>query len=456
MFRVLGLSLGLAITSAANPNVHTLAPISHGGSGYQVTGTLTTDGTIGNLSAANFTSWSIHLDDGAGTVITLDETNSTLGTNGVEASQTGLELDGSHPNQWGTEGLEVFSGDNKLDLEFHLGNNRRSEFMRINGVSSKVEYPNPGTPYVFAFAPDPPFLATIFADPDIIRPSDPTTYVSLADAGRGLRTMFDRRVDDFVEYNAYLFNASFSDGPDVEVQVNPEFGSTASARLAALDYLPAVGQLPRALRTDLQTLWIHQGIEPFGGGNQNLLIHTGQGELYAADGILEETLVHEAVHTSLDGDHGASAGWLAAQAADQRFISNYARDFPAGEDLAETFLTYLAVRYRRDQVSEDYAANVICAVPNRLVYLESLNLTMAPVPEPARLRLRNWSVDPLSRDFSLTWESFPGKSYDIEVSGGLTGWSAQSSAVPWAGPTTSHDGTLPAGPKGFALVRERP
>ena len=65
----------------------------------------------------------------------------------------------------------------------------------------------------------------------------------------------------------------------------------------------------------------------------------------------KETLVHEAAHTSLDSAHASAAGWLAAQSADPTFISTYARDFPAREDIAETFVLYLAVRYRSDRIS---------------------------------------------------------------------------------------------------------
>ena len=92
----------------------------------------------------------------------------------------------------------------------------------------------------------------------------------------------------------------------------------------------------------METVWIHRGTEPFGGGNNNLLIHTGRADLYAADGILEETLVHEAAHTSLDAAHASAPAWLAAQSADPTFISTYARDFPNREDIAESVLPYLA------------------------------------------------------------------------------------------------------------------
>lgn len=225
----------------------------------------------------------------------------------------------------------------------------------------------------------PPFGGTIFIDPDIVTPADPSTFVGLTDEGRGSRTMFDRRVDDWVVLEPYLFRATYSDGLEVEVQVNPEFGSVDAARDEAETYAWAIGQLPTSLRADVETAWIHQGVEPFGGGNQNLLIHVGQADLYVADGILEETLIHEATHTSIDAAHSVAAGWVAAQAADPTYISDYARDFPQREDLAETMVPYIAVRFRSDRISAELLATITAAIPARIAYLDGLGLDMHPI-----------------------------------------------------------------------------
>lgn len=234
-----------------------------------------------------------------------------------------------------------------------------------------------------------PFSGTIFIDPDIITPSDPTTFTGMQYAGRGDRVMFDRRVDAFVTLNAYLFNVSFSDGLSTEFEVNPEFGSVDAAANQASTYATVIGRLPTVLRTDVETVWIHQGVQPFGGGNHNLLIHTGQGAFYGAQGILEETLVHEAAHTSLDAAHASSPGWLAAQLADPNFISDYARDNPTSEDIAESFLPYLAVRYRSDRISQSLADTITNTIPNRIAYFDHQNFDMFPiqVPEPSTILL---------------------------------------------------------------------
>ena len=229
----------------------------------------------------------------------------------------------------------------------------------------------------------PPFSGTIFIDPDIILPTDPTTHLATTPTGQGQRTVFDRR-SGWITMNAYLFEATYSDGPPIEVQVNPEFGSVAAAEGFALQYASAVGQLPRVLREDIDELWIHAGVFPFGGGNDSILIHTGQGANYIANGILEETLVHEAVHTSLDAVHGSAPAWLAAQAQDNCFISTYARDNPTTEDVAESYLTALAVTIRADRISTALAQTIEAAIPARLAYFAAQDFDLFPLVQEFR------------------------------------------------------------------------
>ena len=43
---------------------------------------------------------------------------------------------------------------------------------------------------------DPPFDGTVFIDPDVITPSDPSTLLNVTYDGRGERTMWDNRLHD--------------------------------------------------------------------------------------------------------------------------------------------------------------------------------------------------------------------------------------------------------------------
>jgi hypothetical protein len=227
-------------------------------------------------------------------------------------------------------------------------------------------------------AKDPPFSGTIFIDPDIITSSDKTTFKKITATGSGMRTMFDRRVNNWINVNAHLFKVDFDDNLSAEVQVNPEISATEALQYAE-KYAIVIGRLPTALRSQVQTVWIHRGNQPFGGGNNNLLIHLEQADSYENSGILEETFVHEASHTSLDAAHANASGWLNAQKSDNRFISTYARDNPSREDIAESFLPYLAIKYRKSRILTSLADTITQAIPNRIKYFENQSLNMYPI-----------------------------------------------------------------------------
>ena len=227
-------------------------------------------------------------------------------------------------------------------------------------------------------AQNPPYHGTIFLESKILTEEDPSSFVAISDSGTGRRRMFDRRANDWVDVDAWLFPAEFDDGQTIEVQVNPEFEKEA-ARNEAEFYARVIGRLPRCLRDQVKTVWIHAGKKLFGGGNRNLLIHTEQGKEYLKDGILEETLCHEASHTSLDGIHARSDRWRTAQSLDDAFISKYGKENPEREDVAETFLLYLALRHRRERISEELATTVSKTVPNRLKYFDGVAWDLYPM-----------------------------------------------------------------------------
>ena len=227
-------------------------------------------------------------------------------------------------------------------------------------------------------AQTPPYSGTIFIDPDIITSSDSSSIKSTTYAGRGQRQVYDRRVNNWININAYLFDVIWKDGVFSEAIVNPEFGTLELAKVEAEKYARLIGQLPFCLRLDVDQIWIHQGVQPFGGGNNSILIHTGQSAVYEASGIIEETLVHEAAHTSLDFAHAASSGWKTAQSKDVNFISTYARDNPTREDIAESFLPWLMVKYRASKISTADFNKITQTIPSRLAYFDGQSFNLYP------------------------------------------------------------------------------
>ena len=167
------------------------------------------------------------------------------------------------------------------------------------------------------------------------------------------------------------------DGSIIEMQVNPEFKDKSLAEVEAKKYAFLIGQLPAVLRKDIQTSWIHKGVNPFGGGNNNILIHTGQTKEYEKEGILEETLIHEASHTSLDSYHAKNYAWQEAQRKDNHFISGYAEENPMREDIAESFLTYIAASHRSDRISPELKLTILKTIPNRIKYFDNQNFDLS-------------------------------------------------------------------------------
>ncbi len=167
------------------------------------------------------------------------------------------------------------------------------------------------------------------------------------------------------------------------MHVNPEYDEETAFKEAE-KYLRVIGQLPLELRKDVETVTIHKGDKPFGGGNKNLLIHTGNAEKAISKGILEETLVHEATHTSLDAYHASNEQWIAAQNKDTEFISVYAKKNPKREDLAESFLLYLALRYKPNQIDDKTRELIEKTIPHRIAYFDNAKFNMHPVKKPER------------------------------------------------------------------------
>ncbi len=211
--------------------------------------------------------------------------------------------------------------------------------------------------------------------------------------------MYDYRTASFNVNNAYLFEVIYADGFVVEFQVNPEFATVALSQQQVEIYAPAIGRIPKSLRAGLQTVWIHKGSHTFGGGNNNFLIHTGQiAQDYISEGFLEEVFIHEGVHTSLDPLHKNSFQWRNAQNQDPDFISTYARDNSNTEDVAESYLAYLAITYRADRIPQSMIDTIEQTIPNRINYFELLNLDSTILENKAKKTDQAWLIG--TGDFS--------------------------------------------------------
>lgn len=224
-----------------------------------------------------------------------------------------------------------------------------------------------------------PFSSTVYPEPTILSQNSISNYTSASYAGLTQRSMFDSRTGEFADTDAHLYTLTYADGDVMDALVNAEFTNEANAALEAQRFGARIGQLPAALRTGVDELWIHKGDELWGSAGNALYVHTGLTEQYQNAGILEETLLHEAVHVALDEDHEKTEQWKAAQISDDNYISTYAKDNAATEDFSESFLMWMAARYRTDALSPDNLQRIEQAIPARLSYLDQQGFDMRPI-----------------------------------------------------------------------------
>ncbi|WP_420445736.1 Ig-like domain-containing protein [Candidatus Poriferisodalis sp.] len=238
--------------------------------------------------------------------------------------------------------------------------------------------------FVLEHTGKPPYSGTVWITSDILGPSDPSSLGSVTYVGRGMRDVYDRRVTRWITVDAYLFEVKFGDRT-VEFQVNPEFGSEEAARESIDTFAPAIGRLPDVLMSELREVEMNAGAGLFGGNsyNRSLLIHTDDAATQNAirQGFLEEVFLHEGAHMALD-HLGKASGWHSAQRSDSVFISEYARDYPDREDIAESFLPYFAVRHRPERLTAQQWCIMTTTMPNRLAYFDEQRFDMSANSSP--------------------------------------------------------------------------
>ena len=86
---------------------------------------------------------------------------------------------------------------------------------------------------------------------------DPTSYTGITYAGKGSRRMYDGR-NGWIDVNAYLFTATFSDHSNVEFRCNPEH-DYADAYNQASKYAIALGRILKIFRSRVDIFDLNRG-----------------------------------------------------------------------------------------------------------------------------------------------------------------------------------------------------
>ena len=191
---------------------------------------------------------------------------------------------------------------------------------------------------------------------------------------------YDRRDRTKSVFKFFIFKAEYERDNYIWIRVNTEFKTKKKAEKQALKYAKMIGQLPYFLLWPLQEATIHKGNNLWGGASEGILIHTAMSR---KRNCFEEIMIHEAAHASVD-THATLFPlnlnlWRKAQNADIDFISQYAKDFPEREDVAETIQAWIAARCKSDRISKSTYKKITKGIPNRLKYLDEQNYDLYPM-----------------------------------------------------------------------------
>tara|TARA_B100000795_G_C22678366_1_gene390754 strand:+ start:81 stop:857 length:777 start_codon:yes stop_codon:yes gene_type:complete len=225
----------------------------------------------------------------------------------------------------------------------------------------------------------------LYSNCDILTKKDQTSFKNVSLIKEKKIKWWDRRKEKSSgwkqsSFKVFIFKATFENNPEIEIRVNSEFKSKDKAEEQALEYGIMIGQLPNFLRKNVKTLTIHKGNKAWGGGNEDILIHTG--DTMAKGECGEEVIMHESGHTSLDWSFDGSVSstkWKKAAKADNKFISEYAKLYPDREDVAETINWWIAIRCKPNKISKSNHKEILEGIPNRLNYLDKQNFDMFPL-----------------------------------------------------------------------------
>ncbi len=292
------------------------------------------------------------------------------------------------------------------------------EVMPADPISSKGSPTNSSS----GVAGTPPHTGTVYLDRDIIRSGDPTTYLNMTYKGTAERRAWHSERSATLTFDAHIFELDFDDGDVSEIAVEDAIGNESLARDEAEKLAIPLGQIPAIMRKAVNSITIFAGT---GRGTASVggLISTyaDSNDSKIRDGYLEEFLVHESTHTSLDNIYYTDPLYREAAKADNNFVSTYAQENPTTEDISESMVAYLAVRLRADRISADWEYKIREAMGSRLAFFDRQNLDFYPVHHTS-VNVRSQLTMPTKGDTlqstseTFEWSSTPQASaYDLIV-----------------------------------------
>lgn len=212
------------------------------------------------------------------------------------------------------------------------------------------------------------------------------------------------------------------------MQAVQDFNSQGTARNEARTVAMALGRLPRQLRQGVKAVSLLEG-----EGRANAAPGEGVIRIYSRGvgvELLEELLAHEAAHVSLDPKFRQNTDWLFSQTFDPAFISTYGRDNSGSEDIAESVLPYLAVRYKPERISAQMERTIANAIPYRIAFFDEVFTELHPMQNlsgntKSTLLTPDVGLPLAASDVEFTWRA-PAGATNFDVVVGTEGYGSDN------------------------------
>jgi hypothetical protein len=222
-----------------------------------------------------------------------------------------------------------------------------------------------------------PYYQAMSFSKNIVTEEDPSTFQGILYQGTDSSLLPDSRSISSTSVPAFIFIAAY-EYKNINIIVNPEFGNQKSAEQIATFYANVIGRIPFFLRDGIDDVYVNRGFEPLLGKDNTLVIYSQLADSLHTDGILEEILIRQSVHASLDAEFNESSEWHSAKIDDGKTISQLAAD-RSNEDVAESVLAYISTRYRANRIPASAEQTIINTIPNRIDYFDFRGFVMHPI-----------------------------------------------------------------------------
>jgi len=232
----------------------------------------------------------------------------------------------------------------------------------------------------------------------VITPDDPTALTNVGGPWFGGSYWGD----------GYWFDLEFEGLGTRSMWVREGLGDADAALAIATRLGTSIGQMPLVLLNDLGTISVHGNV----GNGIGATAAWWNGDLNIYNSVSgsarEETIIHEFGHLTMEKIlqtwSGAQDAWRAAQNADRIFISQYAEDFPAREDIAESLMMYIAVRVYPDRVGAERAADLEETFKHRFDFFDTLGLDYSTAGRDVSLKANNNYITVADTEISGAWD----------------------------------------------------